>query len=255
MSDAHFSPEDFINYYASTKGITIPEIGVAPLVVLSWSARVVQLMAEASGAKPQENWVKGGDDLHTGEIGGQPVSFSRMPVGAAATVMMMEELIACGARTFLALGWAGSLQPDLPVGSMIIPVECISEEGTSAHYPVPDGVCSPDSFLKEELKVAAKSIGMEVREGRHWTTDAPYRELKTKVSQYREQGVLSVEMETSAMYTLGRFRNVGVCNLLVISDELWHEWRPAFGTPELRDANQMAERLMLKCVEQLVGKL
>jgi nucleoside phosphorylase len=57
-------------------------------------------------------------------------------------------------------------------------------------------------------------------------------------------------METSAMYTLGKVRRVDVCNLLVVSDELLHEWKPAFGTPELDDANTKAQQVILRMIEK-----
>jgi len=69
----------------------------------------------------------------------------------------------------------------------------------------------------------------------------------SKIEAYRRRGILGVDMETSAMYTLGRVRGVEVCNLLVVSDELWHDWRPAFGSTELADATQRAERVILRC--------
>jgi purine-nucleoside phosphorylase len=53
--------------------------------------------------------------------------------------------------------------------------------------------------------------------------------MKSKIAAFRQQGVLGVDMETSAMYALGKFRGVQVCNLLVISDEVHSEWKPAFG--------------------------
>ena len=49
------------------------------------------------------------------------------------------------------------------------------------------------------------------------------RETLDKITNYHNQGVLGVDMETSAMYTLGQVRNVEVCNLLVVSDELWNK--------------------------------
>jgi hypothetical protein len=60
-------------------------------------------------------------------------------------------------------------------------------------------------------------------------------------------------METSAMYALGRFRGVRVCNLLVISDELWQAWRPAFRTPELHAADELAPRRLALPGRQIVG--
>ena len=87
--------------------------------------------------------------------------------------------------------------------------------------------------------------------GKLWTTDGIYREMAYKVSAYRDQGILGVDMETSAMYTLGIFRQVRVCNLLIVSDELWHAWRPAFATHELETANQVGQRAVLNCLELL----
>ena len=181
-----------------------------------------------------------------GQVDGLDVSLAHLPVGAPGTVMMMEEMIACGARTIIGLGWAGSLQPTAPIGSFLIPTSCISEEGTSAHYLDGDVSLTPDEVLVQALETAARDEGAQVTKGPLWTTDAPYRELRSKVQAYRSQGVLGVDMETSAMYALGLFRRVSVCNLLVVSDELGDEWRPAFGTPQLRAANEKAKRAVLR---------
>ena len=60
-------------------------------------------------------------------------------------------------------------------------------------------------------------------------------------------------METSAMYALGLFRNVRVANLLVVSDEVWHEWRPAFGTEELVRSTRDAQRIIERALEILLA--
>ncbi len=251
MSDVHINPEDYISYYASTKNISISEIDVAPIVVVSWSSQVIKSLAKKCGATPQKHWVKGGENLFTGTVNGQAVSFANLSVGASATVMMMEELIACGAQLFLGLGWAGSLQTDLPIGSLIIPDDCICEEGTSAHYKKKDTTIAADSYLMSQLESATRSLGFKARIGTQWTIDAPYRELRKKVKKYREMGVLGVEMETSAMYALGTYREIKVCNLLVISDELWVDWKPAFHSPELSKANERAEDVIIECLKNI----
>ena len=166
--------------------------------------------------------------------------------------MIMEEMIACGARTFMGLGWAGSLQPDLPVGSFIIPTTCISEEGTSAHYlghgKKPVANLKADQILAQALESAAKKAGVSTRPGPQWTTDAPYRERRDKVRSFRQAGILGVDMETSAMYALARFRGVRVCNLLVISDVLGSEWQLGFGTDLLQAANEIAQEVVLESI-------
>jgi hypothetical protein len=65
-----------------------------------------------------------------------------------------------------------------------------------------------------------------------WTTDAPYRETPDQVRAYQERGALAVEMECSALFTLGAFRSAAVASLLVVSDELSSPtWRPGFKDP------------------------
>jgi uridine phosphorylase len=247
-----FSPQMYVEYFIKKRGISVKDIGVAPVVVLSWGTKVIQHFANVVHAKRSPNWFYDEDhivyQLYTGNVNGQQVSFVLSPEGAPATVMMMEELIACGARIFWGLGWAGSLQQLAPIGTIIIPINCVSEEGTSSHYILKRTELRPDRGLVNILKSAAYAEGVNAITGSQWTTDAPYRELANKVKLYRRQGILGVDMETSAMYALGKFRKIKVCNLLVVSDEMWGNWRPAFRETELKQSMQLAQRIILRCV-------
>ncbi len=164
--------------------------------------------------------------------------------------MMMEEMIACGGRTFLGLGSVGSLRPEAKIGAFIVPTSCVSEEGTSVHYVKDATSLRPSQRLLTALDSAAKNFDTNIITGPIWTTDAPYRELISKIETYRKQGIVGVDMETSAMYALGQVRGVDVCNLLVVSDELWKMWKPAFGSTQLRRAMDRAQRVTRYCIEQ-----
>jgi uridine phosphorylase len=239
----------YIDYYVSQRGIEIEDLRVAPVAVISWGRGVIQSFADTVGAESVPHWIYNERYLYfAGRAGGRPVSFVQAPVGAPGTVMLMEELIACGTRLFLGLGWAGSLLPAAPLGAFLIPTSSIREEGTSPHYLDPETEVAPDEQLVRSLLSAAEAEGTPILTGPIWTTDAPYRELFGKIESYGRQGVLGVDMETSAMYALGQFRGVRVCNLLVVSDELWQKWQPAFGTPRLREATAQARRILLRCL-------
>lgn len=247
--EERFTPQMFINYVASRRGRPIGDLGVAPVVVLSWSRRVIESMAKTIGARLSRYWHYGDQyPLYVGKVEGNPVSLGHVPIGSAGTVMVMEEMIACGGRVFLGLGWAGSLQREAPVGTFVIPTSCIREEGTSLHYAEDGAAIRPSERVLNALKTACKESSAKILSGPVWTTDAPYRELKAKIEAYRRQGVIGVDMETSAMYALGQFRNVGVCNLLVVSDELWREWKPAFSSTGLRKSMERAERVIERCI-------
>ncbi len=250
--EERFTPQMLMAYAAEQRGVTVADFGVAPVVVLCWNRRTAQSLAAATGAQLPPHWMYGEHyPLYTGDLQGHRVSFALVPVGAPATVLRMEEMIACGARVFLGLGTAGSLQSAARVGTHLIPTACIREEGTSAHYVGSDVALGPSPRLVNILQEACRREGVEVLSGPVWTTDAPYREFLTKIEAYHHQGVMGVDMETSAMYALGQVRRVDVCNLLVVSDELWQEWRPAFGQPELREAQQRAERVILRCLGKM----
>lgn len=221
--DERFTPQMAVAYAAKRRGVAVEAFGVAPVAVLAWQRRSVQLLAEAIGARHRHGHGHGGADRLR------------------------------GARAFLGLGLAGSLQPHAPVGTWLIPTSCVREEGTPGHYVSADVPIGPSARSVQAVAAASRAEGVEPLTGPLWTTDAPYRELKSKIEAHRQQGVLGVDMETSAVYALGQFRGVDVCNLLVVSDELWDQWRPAFGQPILSESVRRAERAILRCLSGDLG--
>jgi uridine phosphorylase len=249
--EERFSAKMFVDYLAAQSGRGISDFGVKPVVVVSWSRRVADSFAKSIRAQLSRDWIYGDQyPLYMGKVGGVAVSIAHLPVGAAGTVMVMEEMIACGGRAFFGLGTAGSLRPEAKIGAFLIPTSCVSEEGTSAHYIKDANTLRPSQRLLTALESAAKNLDTNVITGAIWTTDAPYREHSSKIEAYRKQGVVGVDMETSAMYALGQVRGVDVCNLLVVSDELWKAWKPAFASTQLRRAMDRAQRVTKYCIEQ-----
>lgn len=253
-NEVRITPQMVIRHNITRKEIAIENIGVAPVVVLSWSTKVVEWIAGNLDAELSPHWFYGDREcLYTAEIDGKKVSVARVPVGAPGTVMHMEEMIACGAHTFIGLGWAGGLQPHTAIGQLLIPTACVRQEGTSPHYIEDEGSIKPDPGLVDLLTAAARAEGLAVHHGTQWTTDAPYRELVSQIETYRGQGVLGVDMETSAMYALGQYRKVRVANLLVVSDEVWRDWRPAFGTKTLVQSTKRAQKVVERCLGDVLN--
>jgi len=142
-------------------------------------------------------------------------------VGAPYAVMLLETLIAWNVEKIIFFGWCGAISPDVKIGDIIIPDSAIIDEGTSKHYHQgDDGVSRPSSYILENTKENLKKTGIDFHEGLVWSTDAIYRETCEKVIYYQEKDVLAVEMELSALFTVGKFRNVQMGGILVVSDEL-----------------------------------
>lgn len=191
-------------------------------------------LAQRSGAARSEQWWPGAGGREVFVVD-DDATIVTLPVGAAAACMIAEELIACGARSIVVVGAAGSLQHDLPIGSVVVPTRAVREEGTSYHYLPPEAPAEASVESLGALRSAWRHSS-ELREGPHWTTDAPYREHKERIAAYREAGVLSVDMEVSALYAVARHRGVSCVAILAISDELYEPWRIGFYGEEFQRA-------------------
>ena len=175
-------------------------------------------------------------------------------LGAPHAVMVLEQLIARGAREVVFLGWCGSISPDLRAGHILVPDRAFSDEGTSAHYLLedqenPDRVHHASQTLSRKLEAALAGAGLAFTRGSVWTTDALFRETQEKVDHFSAQGAVAVEMELSALFAVARFRAVEVCGLLVVSDEVFDgKWHSGIADKGFHDARlKAAEALKILC--------
>jgi uridine phosphorylase len=188
----------------------------------------------------------------------QAITVVAPAIGAPYAAVVLEKLIALGATVALALGWCGSLQAQAPIGAVILPETAISGDGTSRYYFPGEDRHSPHPALLAHLQQCLEQAEMVFRRGRIWTTDAFYRETVDLLRSHQAQGVLGVEMEMAALFAVGRFRQVPVAGLLLVSDELADlSWRPAYRSEELRQhfrrARHAAARLTLTAAAQWGG--
>jgi uridine phosphorylase len=161
---------------------------------------------------------------------GQPVAVAHPGMCAPFVAAFMEELIAFGCRKFVACGAAGVLDGALARGAVVIPNAAVRDEGASYHY-VPPGReidVDPEIVSIEESVLKAHNIPYCV--GKTWTTDAIYRETRSRIARRKAEGCLTVEMECSAFLAVARFRGVKFGQLLEISDDVsGGEWDARHG--------------------------
>jgi uridine phosphorylase len=152
-------------------------------------------------------------------------------IGAPYTAMVLENLIAWGARHFIFFGWCGAVSRNVKIGDIVIPTSAIIDEGTSKHYTAsPNHAVTPSASLLKKIKTSFNKKNVDAHEGIVWTTDAIYRETRKKVEYFQKKNVLAVEMEASALFTVGNFRRVETVAVLVVSDELsTFDWQRGFG--------------------------
>ncbi len=139
-----------------------------------------------------------------------------MGIGAPAVAAQLEVLVALGVRRFLSLGTAGGLGADQTPGDVVVLTGAVRDEGTSYHYVETGVEVGPDPGLTDALAAALERGGVALRSGRTWTTDAPFRESKEKITDLRGRGVLTVEMEAAALFAVAQVREVELASAVVV---------------------------------------
>ncbi len=178
----------------------------------------------------------------------RPISIFGSPLGSPQAAIMLERLISMGAKKILAFGCCGSLQRRLKIGDWVIPTGALSEEGTSPHYPLPRGAeMKPDERFVRVFTEKCRGENHQVCAGKVWTTDALFRETHEKARRYGKMGLLAVDMEMSALFTVAAFRKVRLGGFMVVSDELTaRRWKMGFLSPEFWSASKRAARIAVE---------
>ena len=163
-------------------------------------------------------------------------------IGAPYAAMLLETLIAWGAKKIIFIGWCGSISQKIKIGDIIVATSAIIDEGTSRHYKEDDHQISfPSERMVTELKGALDRIRVNYHYGSVWTTDAIYRETRDKIEDYQRLDAVGVEMEISALFTVAKFRKVDLAAIVVVSDELASfKWRPGFKTDIFKHGRKAA---------------
>jgi len=150
-------------------------------------------------------------------------------IGAPIVSILLEELAAFGIKNFISVGTAGALQKDLKLGGLVLCEKAIRDEGTSYHYLEDEKYAYPSESLTQSVKQTIEKLGKEYSFGTSWTVDAPYRETIKEIEQYKEEGVLTVDMEASAIFSIAKYLNVDAASIFTISDYIGEdEWELYF---------------------------
>lgn len=225
---------------------------VPPRVIMSFTPPDMEIMARALFPK-RTAWRKVDFwTLKTSTESLPSLALAGPAFGAPAAVILLERLIVLGAKVVVGVGSCGSLQPEASIGCVILPDSSVVEEGTSPHYLLSGVVTRPDPLLSGKIKEALTSRGIKVLQGRVWTTDALFRETREKVVSFQREGVLAVDMESSALMTVSSYRGISFASVLVVSDELASlSWHKGFNTGPYRRTLQEVTRTVALCLEEL----
>jgi uridine phosphorylase len=177
--------------------------------------------------------------IYVHAVQGQQVALFHPGIGAPLAAGMLEEVIALGCRNFVACGGAGVLNRELAMGHVVVPTAAVRDEGTSYHYlPAQRRTTAPSPAALAAIEATLRQRNVDYVLGKTWTTDAFYRETRSRMAKRRAEGCLTVDMEASALFAVAEFRKVQLGQMLYSGDNLdgdeWdrRDWHRNWGVRE-----------------------
>jgi uridine phosphorylase len=157
---------------------------------------------------------------YTGETEGVKMSASSTGIGCPTAAIVVEELMKIGANTFIRVGTTGSLQPQLDSGDIVVATGAVRDEGTSKNFIPVEYPAVPNLDLTLALLNAAKDKKRKVHPGIVMSTDVFYGGNEEDLRKYGKAGVLSIEMESSIIFTLSTLRGMRAGAILAVDGNL-----------------------------------
>ena len=200
---------------------------------------------------------------YTGCLDGEKVSVTSTGIGGPSAAIAMEELVQCGADTFLRVGTSGGMQLDVKSGDIVVATGAIRMEGTSKEYAPIEYPAVADFQVVQALTEAAEQFPVRAHVGVLQCKDSFYgqhepenmpvaEELKNKWEAWIRCGAKASEMESAALFIVGGIRRVRVGSIMAV---LANQTRRQLGLedPMCLDT-EAAVRVAVKAMEILIEK-
>lgn len=135
---------------------------------------------------------------------GAPLTICSTGIGSPSAAIAAEELAAVGARRLLRVGTTGALQADIDIGDLVVATAAAKDEGTTKRYESATIPAVADHRIQQALTTVIADADVPVHIGPIVTDDAFYAETPEYVSKWESAGLLAVEMEAAALFTIAR---------------------------------------------------
>lgn len=168
---------------------------------------------------------------YTGTLDGEKVSVTSTGIGGPSASIALEELVLCGADTFIRVGTCGGIDLDVKGGDIVIATGAVRMEGTSREYAPIEYPAVADLDVTNALVAASKKLGNTYHTGVVQCKDAFYGqhepermpvsyELLNKWEAWKRMGCKASEMESAALFIVASHLRVRCgSNFLVVGNQ------------------------------------
>ncbi len=198
----------------------------------------------------------------TGTLDGQKVSVTSTGIGGPSASIAMEELVRCGADTFVRIGTCGGMDVDVKGGDIVVATGAIRAEGTSKEYAPIEFPAVANLDVTNALVHAAQKLALPYHAGIVQCKDAFYGqhepetkpvsyELQNKWEAWLRMGCKASEMESAALFIVADYLKVrcGSAFLVVGNQE---RQKAGMDNPIVHDTDA-AIRVTVEAIRHLIA--
>ncbi len=168
---------------------------------------------------------------YTGTLDGEKVSVTSTGIGGPSASIALEELVLCGADTFIRVGTCGGIDLEVKGGDIVIATGAVRMEGTSREYAPIEYPAVADLDVTNALVATSKELGNPYHTGVVQCKDAFYGqhepermpvsyELLNKWEAWKRMGCKASEMESAALFIAASHLRVRCgSNFLVVGNQ------------------------------------
>ena len=200
---------------------------------------------------------------YTGYLDGEKVSVTSTGICGPSASIALEELVLCGADTFIRVGTCGGIELEVKGGDVVVSTGAIRMEGTSREYAPIEYPAVADFEVANALVKACKTLNVPFHTGVVQCKDAFYGqhepermpvsyELLNKWEAWKRLGCLASEMESAALFIVASYLGVraGSCFLVVANQE---REKLGLDNPVAHDTD-MAIQVAVEAIRGLIRK-
>ena len=191
---------------------------------------------------------------YTGTYKSKPVSVQTTGMGCPSAAIIAEELVQLGARNLLRVGTCGGYHPEMELGNLVIATAATPQDGTvsSITQGVPYAPAAHFDLVHAAYHAAdAVASSRERYLGPIVSADLFYDPEEDPQNLWHSLGVLAVEMEAAAIFTLAAMHGARAGCLLTVSNLIGREKDVYIGSEALKDAVDDMTVLALEALDAL----
>jgi uridine phosphorylase len=216
-----FKPENLLREVKRQK--QLPDCKVPEICLLDPDGDILDYLLRSKKAEINNCWSCYHTKMYSFDLAGIKLGIIGCVVGSSFAVLIAEQLFVSGCELLLSVTSSGIIKERNDQAEYILINEAIRDEGTSYHYLAPEQPSVITPLLLAKLSSTLLHKASNVRIGKSWTTDAPYRETASAIENMKSANVDVVEMEAAALYAFATAKGKSIICFAHITNTMAQE--------------------------------